>query len=240
MQPVLFQIGDFAVSSYAVLVALALLVGWRVRRSEVRRLGYDRDPRLRWLGIGALLGAMAGAKLGMLLFEDLGDFAHTVARMRDLDFTGKTVVGGLAGGYAGVEIHKRLLGIRESTGDAWALALPLGQAVGRLGCFLHGCCGGKPSELPWSVAGHHPAQLYELALDLLLFALIFGARRLPLPRGHLFKLYLAGYAVIRFGLEFVRIDAQPLALGLSAVQWLCALAGLVLAGQLLRPRLGQL
>lgn len=224
MRPTLLTIAGTPVPAYATLVLIAIAVGFAVRRSEVRRLGYDREPGYAWLGVGALLGAMVGAKLGMLLFEDLGDFAATVQRMTDWDFTGKTVVGGLAGGYVGVEIHKKLLGITRSTGDAWALALPLGQAIGRLGCWLHGCCGGAPSGLPWAVQGHHPAQLYEAALDLALFSLIWRLRGANLPRGHLFRAYLVGYATIRFALEWLRADARPLVAGLSAVQCLCLVA----------------
>jgi phosphatidylglycerol:prolipoprotein diacylglycerol transferase len=240
VHPILGHLFGFPIASYAVFVVLAFLAAAWLRRRELLRLGTARDPRQRWLGLWALGGAMLGAKLGMLLFEAPDDFAGTLTRIASLDFTGKTVVGGIAGGYLGVEMGKRRLGISVRTGDAWAVAVPLAQGIGRIGCFLNGCCGGQASDLPWAVtiAGipRHPAQLYEAGLDLLLAAALFTIREQPRPQGHLFRWYLMGYALIRLTMETVRDDAHPSLGPLTPVQAVCVLAMLGFGGQLWRER----
>jgi phosphatidylglycerol:prolipoprotein diacylglycerol transferase len=218
-------------SAYTFFLALAFLTGACLRRVETRRIGQQHLPGHRWVGVGALAGAAVGAKLGMLLFAPLSTVRDLMVRMADLDFSGKTVVGALVGGYLGVELAKRMVGIRVSTGDAFAVALPTGQALGRLGCFFNGCCIGTPAGAPWATmhegVWRHPVQLYEMVLDASLALGLWKIRHRPYPQGHLFRRYLVGYASIRFCLDFVRADAQRVFLGLSPTQWLClaAMAG---------------
>jgi prolipoprotein diacylglyceryl transferase len=228
VRPVLFTLFGVPIGGYAFFVGLGFIAAFAIRRAEKARLGFDADPRHRWVGLGALLGAVVGAKLGMLLFEPLSAFPTLLARMASLDFSGKTVVGALAGGYLGVELTKKIVGIRRSTGDGFAVALPVAQGIGRFGCFFHGCCYGAEWDGPWSVmmanAQRHPAQLYEAALDLTLAAYLWSIRKRPRPAGHLFRRYLVGYAAIRFVVEFFRGDPVNHLGPLSSVQWLCLVA----------------
>jgi prolipoprotein diacylglyceryltransferase len=225
--PTLLHLGPLGIDSYAVLVAIAFLVAWRVRKVELARLGHQRWPGYQWVLVGALLGAVVGAKLGMLMFEP----TLQLDRMVSLDFTGKTVVGGLIGGYIGVELAKRCVGITQSTGDAFAVALPLAQAVGRLGCLLQGCCYGTPwggvAAVELHGAARHPTQIYESVLLLALAGWLWSIRHRPAPSGHLFRRYLIGYASIRFCLDFVRGDPSVVLGPLSVVQWVCLGAGSV-------------
>lgn len=242
MLPVLFTVGGVAVTGYAVFMLLAFVVGFAVRRHEAQRLGQKQWPGYRWVGVGALLGAVVGAKLGMVLFLPWEQVRTVLFSISEADFSGKTVLGGLAGGYAGVEIAKKLVGITVSTGDAFAVALPLGQAIGRVGCFFNGCCYGTPTELPWNtyVAGahRHPTQLYEAALDLVLAAWLWSLRGRAFPTGHLFRRYLVGYAVVRFFLEFVRGD-PGIELGpLSAAQVFCVVVAVGFGALLWRGERG--
>ncbi len=240
MHPILLHIGTLPIQGYAVFVALAALVAFRIRRSELARLGWQADPRQRRLALAALVGAVLGSKLGVALFPALGDPRAFWLRMLDIDFTGKTVVGALAGGFVAVEIAKRRLGIRHRTGDAWAVALPAGQGIGRLGCLLHGCCAGVPSAVPWAVTisgiTRHPAPLYESVLDFALAAVLWSIRKQPRPLGHLFRFYLIGYATIRLSLDGLRVDSQPALGPLSWVQLGCLLAMAGFGVQLLRER----
>jgi prolipoprotein diacylglyceryltransferase len=217
-----------------VFVALAFVVAWRVRKLELARLGHQTWPGYQWVLVGALLGAIVGAKLGMLMFEP----TLRLDRMLSLDFTGKTVVGGLIGGYIGVELAKKLVGIKQSTGDAFAVAIPLAQAVGRVGCLLNGCCYGTPLEGPLAVdladVGRHPTQIYESVLLLVLSGWLWSIRHKPRPAGHLFRRYLVGYALIRFGLEFVRGDPAVHWGALSVVQVVCLAAAAVFTGLIVR------
>jgi len=223
VRPTLLDIGGVPLPSYAVFLVLAFVAAGTVRRAEVARLGHRRMPGYRWVLVGALLGAAIGAKLGMLLFTD--GLSDLLAAALSADFTGKTVVGGLVGGYVGVEVAKRAVGIRRSTGDGFAIAVPLGQAVGRLGCLLHGCCYGTAWTGPWAIELHgaprHPTQVYELGLDLLLAGWLWLQRGRALPEGHLFRRYLVGYALIRIVLEPLRGDAGHVLGPFSAVQLVC-------------------
>jgi phosphatidylglycerol:prolipoprotein diacylglycerol transferase len=238
MRPTLFTLGTFGIPAYAFFVGLAFVAAFWVRRIEKRRLGWQGDKRHRWVGAGALVGAVIGSKLGMILFVPWDSFAQMWTQTLSLDFSGKTVVGGLIGGYVGVEITKRIVGIKHSTGDAFAVALPLAQGIGRLGCFFHGCCYGAASGLPWAVHLHgldrHPAQLYEAALDIALAALLFGLRKKEWPSGTLFRLYLIGYAIIRFTVEFTRGDPAWLAGPLKAVQWVAVLVAFAFGALVLK------
>ena len=232
MYPTLFTVSAIPVQSYAIFVLLAFVVAWRVRKTELARLGHRKWPGYHWVLVGALVGAVVGAKLGMFMFEP----TLRIDQMLSLDFTGKTVVGGLIGGYLGVELAKKRVGITQSTGDAFAVAVPLAQAVGRVGCLLNGCCYGTVFSGAWSMKldeiSRHPTQIYESILLLLLAAWLWSIRQRPAPAGHLFRRYLVGYALIRFSLEFLRGDPSLHWGPLSIVQLVC-LAAAVLFGALI-------
>jgi phosphatidylglycerol:prolipoprotein diacylglycerol transferase len=115
--------------------------------------------------------------------------------------------------------------------------------MGRLGNFLAGDAYGVPTSLPWGVyqagANRHPAQLYELALDLLLFAFLWRWRYRSFRDGELFRIYVVGYALIRFPLEFLRYQPTPRPfLDLTLVQWLCIAGFLGFGYQLFLQRRG--
>ena len=148
---------------------------------------------------------------------------------------GQSVLGGLAGAYAGVLLTKRLLGYRRGTGDLFAPAVALGIAVGRVGCHLAEPPG-RPTGLPWGVhlsteeAAHfssfppewaglplHPSFLYEIAFHLAAASLLLMWRREGRFKDDLLKVYLLGYALFRFAVEFVR--ANPTLGGLTRSQW---------------------
>ncbi len=137
---------------------------------------------------------------------------------------GRALLGGIVFGWIGVEGAKLRLGIRRSTGDLFALALPAGEAVGRIGCYFNGCCYGTECDLPWAIWQHgawrHPAQLYSSAVSVLIvFSLILLKSRLS-REGDLFRCYLVLFGITRFLLEFVRWR-ESLVFGLSPMQWFC-------------------
>jgi phosphatidylglycerol:prolipoprotein diacylglycerol transferase len=180
-----------------------------------------RNPALLPVYAGALGGAFLGAKLLYLLAEGWSDWPHPDRWFRLA--TGKTVVGGLLGGYAGVELMKRLVGYRKSTGDGFALVVPLGIALGRVGCVLQGCCLGLPTTNRF-LALRDPAGLprwpsapVELAFQVGMFAVLLVLRRRPAWQGCLFFFYLVSYGTFRFFHEWVRITPK-LGLGVSMYQ----------------------
>jgi len=206
-------------------MVIAFATGHYIRKAEVRRLGYAKEPGHQWIGIGALLGAVVGTKLGMILFDAPDELEHLFAQALSLDFSGKTIVGALVVSFLSVEITKRIVGIKQPTGDAFALAFLVATGVGRIGCFLNGCCYGAITASPVGVhmvgASRHPVQLYESGLVLVLACIVAAVRKRPRQRGRLWRMTLLAYAAVRFTMEFFRGDPVRHAGPLTAVQVVC-------------------
>lgn len=182
-----------------------------------------------WILGGSIAGALFGSKVLAWLeapaayWKDTGEFAGWE--------NGKTIVGGILGGWLGVEFVKKQLGFRAATGDTFVFPLLLGTALGRIGCFLTGLSDrthGVACALPWCVdygdgIQRHPTQLYEIAFLLLYGACLVWRMKRPFPPGYLFRLFVFAYMLYRFCIEFIR-PRDILFLGLSPIQWGC-LAG---------------
>jgi phosphatidylglycerol:prolipoprotein diacylglycerol transferase len=204
----------------ALVTALAYAVGALVFWLEARR------RKLATQGIGKLaiigvLGGGIGAKLAQLLSQGW-PFSIPLLAVAQPQQGGRAILGGVIVGWLCVEIAKRRMGIKRSTGDLFALALPAGEAVGRIGCFLNGCCYGASCDLPWAVEQHgalrHPAQIYSSLVAVAIFGVLLALRdRMP-REGDLFRLYLVLFGFARFWLEFVR-QRDTLFWGMSPMQW---------------------
>jgi phosphatidylglycerol:prolipoprotein diacylglycerol transferase len=207
--------------AYTLIMIAAVATGaWLSRRTQSR---LALSPGQRWgVGLGAFCGAMIGAKLPFVLADGPGMLSGA-AWFSD----GKTILCGLIGGYAGVELAKWALNIRVKTGDSFAVPVAAAIGIGRLGCFVGGCCYGTPTTLPWGVVfshvdslRRHPTQLYEAAFHLTAAAVLWQLQSRGLFRGQLIKLYILGYLVYRFATEFIRPEARLWA-GLTGYQWAC-------------------
>ncbi len=219
---------------HPVFEALAYVSGFAVFRLQRARQGDPVPEPQRWTVIAA---AAVGALIGSRILGIAEQFPTVLAAWRSghllallVSPGGKTIVGGLLGGWLGVEIVKRAAGIRTRTGDLFVLPLCAGIAVGRIGCFTAGLADdtyGTPTHLPWAVnlgdgIGRHPVQIYEiLFLALLAFAL---TRKFTLPEGARFRIFLASYLGWRLAIDFLK--PQPLVYGLNVIQWSC-LAGIL-------------
>ncbi|MBV9022158.1 MAG: prolipoprotein diacylglyceryl transferase, partial [Ktedonobacteraceae bacterium] len=211
------HLGAYAISTYSLLFLCAYVVGGIVTYYEARRQHRATEAILR-VALGALGGGLIGAKLSMFLFLGPTTF---IKDLPYLWYSGQSWTGGFFGGYLAVLLVKRFNHIHYSTGDIFAPALPLAQAIGRLGNVLGGDPFGLPSTVPWAIMQQgvfrQPSALYEMLLDLLLFVIIWRLRdKMPQP-GDLFKLYVVGYCSFRFLVDFSRADPHVL-LGLTLVQ----------------------
>jgi phosphatidylglycerol:prolipoprotein diacylglycerol transferase len=202
-----------------------------------------RDSRLVLIYIAALAGAFLGAKLVYLGAEGWLHW-HDENRWIILA-TGKSIIGGLLGGYAAVEIAKRCLGYRQATGDWFAIIAPVGIMLGRIGCLLHGCCLGRVCEPSWFTtndangAARWPAALVELLFNLFALVAVLVLRQRKILPGQHFHLYLMAYGLFRFAHEFLR--ATPQIVGPFSGYQLAALGAVVLGavGFYLRWRAGE-
>ncbi|HEX4123087.1 MAG TPA: prolipoprotein diacylglyceryl transferase family protein [Tepidisphaeraceae bacterium] len=232
--PVYLRLFGLRIHPHPLFEGLAYFLGFQLylllRRREKRlgRESLDTETSLR-LVLGCAIGAFVGSKV-LGIVENVPLLLGSRLPMASW-LAPKTIVGGLLGGWAGIEIAKNILGLRRRVGDLVLFPVILGMAIGRIGCFLtgldDGTCG-SPSRLPWAVnfgdgVPRHPTQLYDIVFLLLLGgALGYLLRRRVFSRspGLAFRIFLLAYCAYRFAVEFIKPTAKPY-LGLSAIQLTC-------------------
>ena len=247
MHPVIFQLGSFSFPAYGLMVAAGYLAAILYILGKSGDAGFKKED-LSDLIFYSVLSGMAGAKLfyAATYWGEFGrNFADRAAYVLRTFQYGFVFYGGLLAGAAAFFLtaaRKKLPALRAA--DLCAPALALGHAFGRVGCFLAGCCHGRPSSCALSVTFTdpasevnplylgvplHPTQLYEAGGNLVIFLLLHKtlSRSLKggLPAGAAITLYAALYSIQRFLLEFLRGDDRgTLHFGLSPAQLLSAAA----------------
>ncbi len=240
--PVYFNVFGHRVHPHLLMELLAYSAGFQLYLLTRKRWMRTAMPveQGMWVIVGCVFGALLGSK-ALAFLESFDHYRRHLADPRAW-VGGKTIVGGLLGGWAGIEIAKRRLGIRHSTGDSFVFPLIAGMCIGRVGCFLTGLddhTHGVHTNLPWGVdfgdGPRHPTQLYEIVFIVLLGALLFFRSRSPRPNGQMFRLFMLGYLGFRFFIEFLKPRDTPV-VGLSAIQLACLAAAGVCLWQLARSR----
>jgi phosphatidylglycerol:prolipoprotein diacylglycerol transferase len=199
--------GERVVHSYGALLVLGCAVALAVTAARARPRGLARFDAFA-AGLFAIVGGLVGAAL-LYIVVHWREMLASPAQLQP----GLVFYGGLVGGLAGAATYCRLYMIPlDRFADCAVPGLALGHAIGRVGCFLAGCCYGRPvaARFPLAVvlAGvpRHPVQLYEAAgLTLLGLVLLTLPPRRP---GQLLTLYLSGYAVLRLFTESLRGDDE--------------------------------
>ncbi|MEI6514775.1 MAG: prolipoprotein diacylglyceryl transferase [bacterium] len=230
VDPVLFHVGSRPIYWYGVMMAFAFLAGithwnWLGRRTG-RDVSISGDLAF-WLMVGGLIGARTAYVIS--------NFSYYHAAPQEIirvDQGGLIFYGGFIGGLLIFIAFARWRKLNVlDLADFAVTAIPLGHALGRVGCFLNGCCGGSavsPPSLLSCGLDHYPVQLYEAALNLGVYVLLtwFFLKRRGTRSGSVMALYLTTYPVCRFLLEFFRGDdrmrlgtidvAQGISIGLFA------------------------
>lgn len=212
MHPVLFHIGDTAVPSYGVMVTLAMLIGLGTALRLARRDGLPVMEVATYL-LFLVIVCLAGAKLYLMIYSAvklaLAGKPVTLAALLQHKSMGVFYGGYIAGVFFSIW-YLRKVGLPLWKVSDIIPAAALMHAVGRVGCFLGGCCFGRPSSAPWAVhfPGHlqpvHPTQLYESFLDLANFVVLLLVLRHKRFDGQVFCLYILNYSVIRYVVELFR------------------------------------
>lgn len=202
-------------NGYGLWVLLGIIAGL-----VVRRLQPSEDPALAPHRPRLLMAAVVGAVLGAYLLQLPSDWFGWDLQGGER-IGGRTVLGGLLGGWLAVEIAKGLLGIRQPTGDGFAAPLAAALACGRIGCVYGGCCGGVACAYPFAVAGHWPVAQVEAGFHAMACVVLLIAARRGWWAGRRLAAYLTCYAVLRFTLEGVR-GHPPLVIGLTWYQFLAS------------------
>lgn len=211
MLPVMLRIGPVAVYSYGVMLALAFLACWLVARWYLPRRGLHPEVALD-LVLAAAIGGIVGAR-ALFVGSDWGTYAAHPLWIFMLQRGGMVFYGGLLGGAAGVAIYTWVRRLPfAAVADTAAIAVPLGSAIGRLGCFLNGCCAGHATSAWYGVVFPYlgrvfPSQLLDSAVNLAIFAALLALAVLRPPRpGVLWWTFLVAYPVARFLVEMTRVN----------------------------------
>ena len=212
---------------YGVFVALAVVVLvlwllWEVRKGA--GISYNT------IFTAVLVGIPSGIVFSRLLHvvDEWGYYSQNPGQIIGAD--GLTFYGAILGAALGIWVYSKFSNFQfGSLADLIAPAIPLAQAVGRVGCLINGCCYGIATSLPWGVVythpdsfgplgvAVHPTQVYEIIYHLLAFTVLFKLRGRFKAEGSLFLVYLSLYALWRVGSDFLRVGT-PFLFGLHQAQ----------------------
>jgi phosphatidylglycerol---prolipoprotein diacylglyceryl transferase len=239
MHPILFEIGNWPVYSYGVLLALAYLAGLQLAVVRARHRQIDA-AKVMDLGIYLIIAALVGAKL-MLIAVDFDYFRSQPRELLSLVRAGGVFYGGLLAALAvGLWLVGRYKLHPWTVADLIAPGIALGHVIGRFGCLLAGCCYGRPTSVPWAITFTnpaaatnvgtplntplHPTQLYDAGAELLIMTvLLLTERRGRVFPGRTFWLYMLLYAISRYIVEIYRGDERGMILGVSTSQFISIL-----------------
>jgi prolipoprotein diacylglyceryltransferase len=232
--PINFHIGTFTIYSHPLFEFLAFAFGYWFYKYTQRKnptAPFSHDAHWKLL-FGMIIGAFLGSRL-IAALEDPAMFLYPVSW---LYYVGsQTVLGGLVGGILGVEVTKKIIGLKRRTGDVFTFPILFAIMIGRVGCLMTGVSDGTvglPSSLPWAFdqgdsIPRHPTSAYEIIFALVLFFLLkylaTSKFKQVFREGDLFRLFIIGYGLFRFFVEFIK-PIHPLFIGFSSIQLvsLCA------------------
>ena len=228
IDPVAVSLGPVAIHWYGLMYLIGFVGGWWLGVVSARR------PESGWQTseIGDLLfyvalGVILGGRVGYILFYNFGLFLDDPLMLLRVWQGGMSFHGGLLGVLLAMWLYGRKTGRSFfQVTDFMAPFVPIGLGAGRIGNFINGELWGAPTDLPWGMVfpfvddqPRHPSMLYEALLEgLVLFVVLWLYSSKPRPTRAVSGMFLLGYGVFRFGVEFVREpDAH---IGYLAMQWL--------------------
>ncbi len=226
MHPTLLKLGPVEIRYYGLMYVIAIIAGIILLRKEMprKKLNLTKDDIISFV-FWVVIGGILGARLYYVLFMWKQFYASHPIEIFAIWHGGLAIHGGIFGGSAAAFIFSRTKKVYFfDLTDAVAPMLALGQAFGRFGNFMNGDAHGIPTSLPWgivfpvgSIAGDefpgqslHPVMLYELALNVISFFILWRLRKRNHKSGFIFAVYLLNYGVIRFFVSFLRADSLML------------------------------
>lgn len=228
--PLEIGFGAFKVNAHLLFETLGFFLGFRLfMMLRKRRKDPIQEQNRIWIIVGAAAGGLIFSRLIGAL-EDPKTWFSSEHFWLHL-YMSKTIVGGLLGGLLGVEIVKKIIGERKSSGDLFTYPLILAMILGRIGCLsmgIHEPTFGLPSNLPWAIdlgdgITRHPTALYEI-LFLLVMTMIFilVEKKWSFRNGMRFQFFMIGYLLFRFCINFIKPDTSVF-IGLATIQIVCLL-----------------
>ena len=219
------QFGPIAISTYFLLISSAATAAglWFIQRMESR--GFLRVVAID-LTLIILLSAFFGARGFHVLYEEPAFYAENPMEILQVWNGGFVYFGGVLGGLLGMMLYCAKMRVPLLvTMDMAALPLSLAYVIGRVGCFLNGCCYGRICELPWAMnlqgEHRHPTQLYASVMEVVIFGVLFKSESRLRDPGQLAGLWLILHSAARLVMEHFRDDPRgEFILGLSVSTWL--------------------
>jgi len=214
--PVLLDLGFLKIYSWGFMVAIAFIAATILAAKEAKRKKTDPE-KIYSLVTYIIIGAIIGSRIAYLLFNPASISDIFKFWEGGLSFHGG-FIGGLLFGF--LYVRKNKLNFWKIT-DICAPSIPLAQAIGRIGCFLRGCCYGIETTLPWGINYlgeiRHPTQIYSSIALFFIFIFLSKQKYKKSFNGFLFLTYIIIYSVFRFFIEFIRTEPR-IFLGLTGAQ----------------------
>ncbi len=228
IDPVAVALGPVKIRWYGLMYLVGFAAAWALLRSRAGKAHFlfDRDDVEDIVFFGAV-GLIVGARVGYTVFYGFDNLLADPLYLLKLWEGGMSFHGGLIGVMVALAIFARKRGCSFfQVADFLVPACPPGLFAGRMGNFINSELWGKPTDLPWGFkVGDqvvHPSQLYEAVLEgIVLFAIVWLYSARPRPTMAVSGVFLAGYGIFRFAVEFVRVpDAHIGDGGYLAFGWL--------------------
>lgn len=231
MDPIFLNIGSFTIRWYGVMAALGFLLGLTLIQlnRKYAKLSSDQVTNIVMLG---MISGVIGARI-FYVVQNWNYYSSNPASIIRIDQGGLVFYGGFILAFILIVFYLRKFCRADviRTLDVMAPALAAAHSLGRIGCFLNGCCYGKPAQIFWAAAypagsepyqkyGNltlHPVQIYEAVLNIVLASVLFYLAR-KCRRGISMSVYLLCYGLLRFVDEFFRGDHSDFVQGFTPAQ----------------------
>jgi phosphatidylglycerol:prolipoprotein diacylglycerol transferase len=225
MRPTLFKIGPISIHSYGLMVAIAFLVAIFVAANRAKKEGIPAQ-NIFDLGLYILVSAFLGARI-FHFFQHLEDYSSFWEVFRVWE-GGLSYYGGFISAFIVSIIYLQINKLSiERYLDILGPSMILGLSIGRVGCFLAGCCFGKETSLPWGIPSRwtlldsgdvyvHPTQIYSSVSLFTIFVVLIILRKYMRFSGQLFLLTVIMYSGFRFLIDFIRFYTPEERMGILA------------------------
>ncbi len=217
MHPILLKLGPLSIYSYGVMVAVGFSIVALLVYRRAPKFGVNGDMMIDYLVLALVSGVIGARMLYVLL--NFGYYKAFPIEVLNLSKGGLVWYGGFAAAILALTWFTKRRGL-----DLWSIAdllapyIALGQAFGRIGCYLNGCCYGIPAPDNFIFGRTHPTQIYSSILLFIIFAVLLKWQSARRFKGEIFMGYCMLYSCKRFFIEFMRADNPRIFMGLTISQ----------------------
>jgi phosphatidylglycerol---prolipoprotein diacylglyceryl transferase len=214
INPTIVNLGPVQIRWYGVMYILGFTISYLLVKYQIRKKRLDINTAvINDLFLYLIIGLIVGARIGYVVFYNLAFYIDHPLKLLAVWEGGMSFHGGLIGIVLSgiIFVTKRRIDFWQLA-DLVAVTAPIGLGLGRLGNFINAELYGRVTSVPWGMvfpAGgdlpRHPSQLYEFFLEgVLLFAILWRIKDVPLTKGALFCIFVILYGIFRFFVEFFR------------------------------------